>query len=123
MRPDRRSDWESRRKGMKPHGRLKHLTLLVIVATLVGGVGPWGAGRSGLAAATPPPADPEAALNELRAGNLRFTASRRTRSTDTRHDADRRHRTAKGQHPFATVLCCSDSRVCPEFIFDQPAGS
>jgi carbonic anhydrase len=33
------------------------------------------------------------------------------------------NRTAKGQHPFAAILCCSDSRVCPEFIFDQRAGS
>ena len=24
--------------------------------------------------------------------------------------------------PFAVILCCSDSRVCPEFIFDQRAG-
>ena len=56
-------------------------------------------------------------------GNSRFEACHRTQSTDTRHDAYLRHETAKGQHPFATILCCSDSRVCPEFIFDQPPGS
>ena len=27
-----------------------------------------------------------------------------------------------GQHPYATVVCCSDSRVVPEFIFDADIG-
>jgi carbonic anhydrase len=30
---------------------------------------------------------------------------------------------AKGQHPFAIVVNCSDSRVAPEIIFDQGLGS
>jgi carbonic anhydrase len=68
-------------------------------------------------------ADAKTALAELRGGNDRFVHSARVLSTDTRHDADVRHETAKAQHPFAVVLCCSDSRVCPEFIFDQPVGS
>lgn len=34
-----------------------------------------------------------------------------------------RHETAAGQHPFVALLCCADSRVCPEFIFDQAPGS
>ena len=29
---------------------------------------------------------------------------------------------AKGQHPYATVLSCSDSRVPPELIFDAGFG-
>ena len=29
---------------------------------------------------------------------------------------------AKEQHPFAVVVCCSDSRVSPELIFDQGVG-
>ena len=29
---------------------------------------------------------------------------------------------AKGQHPFATILGCSDSRVPPELIFDADFG-
>ena len=29
---------------------------------------------------------------------------------------------AKGQHPFATILGCSDSRVPPELIFDVGFG-
>ncbi|HYQ48352.1 MAG TPA: carbonic anhydrase [Thermodesulfovibrionales bacterium] len=35
---------------------------------------------------------------------------------------ERRMELAKGQHPFATVLTCSDSRVVPEFIFDKGLG-
>lgn len=66
---------------------------------------------------------PDAAIEELRSGNDRFVHSHRTRSTDTSHDAEARHRTAHEQHPFVAVLACSDSRVCPEFIFDQRAGS
>jgi carbonic anhydrase len=69
------------------------------------------------------PATPEAVLAELKAGNLRFVASQRTRSIDTSHDAEWRQHLAKGQHPIAAVLCCADSRVCPEFIFDQRLGS
>jgi|SRR5208283_569242 len=34
----------------------------------------------------------------------------------------RRQELIKGQHPFATVLACSDSRVAPEIIFDQGLG-
>ena len=34
----------------------------------------------------------------------------------------RRQELTKGQHPFATVLSCSDSRVAPEIIFDQGLG-
>ena len=71
----------------------------------------------------PNPSTPDAALAELRAGNARYMSSHRTLSTDTSHDADDRTELAKGQHPFAAVLCCSDSRVCPEFIFDQRPGS
>ena len=56
-------------------------------------------------------------------GGLRFVNSSRTLSIDTDHDDEFRHLTAMGQHPFAAILCCSDSRVCPEFIFDQRSGS
>ncbi|MFA6055540.1 MAG: carbonic anhydrase [Thermodesulfovibrionales bacterium] len=34
----------------------------------------------------------------------------------------RRKEILKGQHPFATVITCSDSRVPPEHIFDQGLG-
>lgn len=108
---------------MKRHPRLSYLPLLIVLLAL-GGVGYLWTSRWGEAAATlTTPTDAVAALAELRSGNLRFVNSCRTHSTDTRHDADHRHRTARGQHPFATILCCSDSRVCPEFIFDQRVGT
>ena len=33
-----------------------------------------------------------------------------------------RQRTAEGQHPFATIVTCSDSRVIPEVIFSCGLG-
>jgi carbonic anhydrase len=66
---------------------------------------------------------PDAALAELRRGNNRFVNCSRTHSTDTGHDDALRRETAKGQHPFAAIVCCADSRVCPEFIFDQAVGT
>ncbi|MFL5330455.1 MAG: carbonic anhydrase [Gemmataceae bacterium] len=72
---------------------------------------------------SPTPTSADSALAELRAGNSRYASSHRTRSNDTRHDAELRRRLAAGQHPFAAILCCSDSRLCPAFIFDQHPGS
>ncbi|MDH4100424.1 MAG: carbonic anhydrase, partial [Nitrospirota bacterium] len=34
----------------------------------------------------------------------------------------RRHELAAGQHPFAIIVSCSDSRVPPEHVFDQGLG-
>jgi len=76
---------------------------------------------SGLVFVTP--STSEAALLALEEGNQRFVHSHRVLSTDTSHDAELRHSTAQNQHPFVAILGCSDSRVCPEFIFDQRAGS
>ena len=35
---------------------------------------------------------------------------------------ERRTELAKTQHPFATIISCSDSRVPPEIVFDQGLG-
>jgi carbonic anhydrase len=63
---------------------------------------------------------PQAALDELVAGNKRFTAGRLTA-----HDADlailKQHTEGK-QEPFAAVLSCADSRVPVELVFDQSIG-
>jgi SulP family sulfate permease len=114
----------------RPPSGVNRLPVVVALFAVGGGVACWCANYRGEAAVTPGatdsalnPASPTAALDELRNGNLRFMNSRRTLSTDTRGDAERRHQTAKGQHPFATILCCSDSRVIPEFLFDQRPGS
>ena len=106
--------------------RRETLVLLTAVActALVGGMIYQRArprGERGLD--TPAVWDAHSALAALSAGNARFVSSHRTLSVDTAHDAELRHQTAREQHPFAAILCCSDSRVCPEFIFDQRAGS
>jgi carbonic anhydrase len=68
------------------------------------------------------PATPDAALEELRAGNARFVAGKRIRTVDTGHDAALRAALVNGQQPFAVIITCSDSRVPDAFVFDQEAG-
>jgi carbonic anhydrase len=70
------------------------------------------------AAATPAvPADQ--GLQMLIEGNKRFVAGNLTSLSDL---ALRRNELATGQSPFAVVVCCSDSRVPPEIVFDQTLG-
>ncbi len=61
----------------------------------------------------------ENALQALKAGNERFVTGNLS-NKDTY--AEDRKALCAGQHPFAVVLCCSDSRVAPEIIFDQKLG-
>lgn len=68
------------------------------------------------AAAQAPPADKIWA--DLMAGNQRFIVGK----TNTRDLVSLRQSLAKGQHPKAIVLSCSDSRVPPEILFDQSLG-
>ena len=58
-------------------------------------------------------------LHSLKAGNERFVTGN-LNPKDTY--AEDRKTLCEGQHPFAVVLCCSDSRVAPEIIFDQKLG-
>jgi carbonic anhydrase len=67
--------------------------------------------------------EPSAVLAELQAGNERFVKSHRVLSTDTANDDILRKLLLNGQHPFVAILCCADSRVCPEVIFDQHVGT
>ncbi len=63
---------------------------------------------------------PESALARLIDGNARFAGGR---LENPRCDAARRKECAEGgQHPFATILTCSDSRLAAERIFDQGVG-
>jgi carbonic anhydrase len=59
------------------------------------------------------------ACSMLKEGNNRFVTGERT---FTHLDEDRIKETEKGQHPFAIVLTCSDSRVPAEHIFDAGIG-
>ncbi len=56
----------------------------------------------------------------LTEGNERFVDEDLTHPNQ---DEERREEIAsKGQHPYATVITCSDSRVSPEIIFDAGLG-
>jgi carbonic anhydrase len=101
---------------------MKSVLTVVPLAVVVGTAVYWRAVDSQPLAISPIPTSPDSALAELRSGNTRFVNSARILSTDTSHDAEHRREIAEHQHPFAVILCCSDSRVCPEFIFDQRAG-
>ncbi len=61
----------------------------------------------------------EEAYTKLMDGNKRFVSG----SLSPKDVGDiKRKELAKGQHPFAIVVTCSDSRVAPEIIFDQGLG-
>ncbi|MBI5380643.1 MAG: carbonic anhydrase [Opitutae bacterium] len=62
---------------------------------------------------------PAAALAKLTEGNQRFVAGTATHPGQT---GTRRTEVAAGQHPFAVILTCADSRLSPEIIFDQGLG-
>ncbi|HUO06160.1 MAG TPA: carbonic anhydrase [Candidatus Binataceae bacterium] len=59
------------------------------------------------------------ALQELLDGNQRFIAGKMEHPHQT---PARRTAVAKGQHPFAAILSCSDSRTAPEVLFDRGLG-
>jgi carbonic anhydrase len=58
------------------------------------------------------------AWQRLTAGNSRFVQGR----LQGRNLPELRGALAQGQRPHAAVLCCSDSRVPPELVFDQSLG-
>ena len=62
---------------------------------------------------------PDAALQELLAGNRRFNSGR---TSAHRRDLAMLQQTLEKQEPFAAVLSCSDSRVPVEVVFDQTIG-
>lgn len=61
----------------------------------------------------------EGARQKLADGNKRYVDAKLSHPDQT---AERRTEVAKGQHPFAAIVSCSDSRVPPEVIFDQGLG-
>ncbi|MFA7403009.1 MAG: carbonic anhydrase [Pelobacteraceae bacterium] len=65
------------------------------------------------------PVDSEEAVKRLLEGNRRYIAGKNSANHRT---AKRRTEVAKGQHPFAVIVGCSDSRVPPEILFDQGIG-
>ena len=64
------------------------------------------------------PAPVRKIVEDLQKGNGRFVIGMRIGNlTETR-----RYEVAETQHPSATILACSDSRVAPEFLFDRGLG-
>jgi carbonic anhydrase len=61
---------------------------------------------------------PDDPLQRLMAGNARFADGRHRPANYKRERAE----LIKGQHPYAIVLTCSDSRVPPEIVFDESLG-
>lgn len=62
---------------------------------------------------------PHVALRLLQAGNRRFLSE----GPQTAHlGTERREQLTHGQQPYAVVLCCADSRVVPEHLFDVGLG-
>jgi len=62
---------------------------------------------------------PDDILAQLMAGNERFASGKTHLNPRTPADFAR---DALGQAPPAIILGCADSRVPPEFVFDQPIG-
>jgi len=63
---------------------------------------------------------PREALLELLEGNQRYVAGE---PVTRAYSAEIRSALAEKQAPIAAVVACSDSRVAPEVIFDQPLGA
>jgi len=61
---------------------------------------------------------PEKAFDLLKEGNLRFINNLKA----NRNLLQQANETSDGQHPFAIVLSCIDSRTSAEIIFDQGLG-
>ena len=66
-----------------------------------------------------PAVAPPEAISKLKEGNARYTSGNLQHPGQT---TERRTELVKTQHPFATILSCSDSRVPPEIVFDQGLG-
>ena len=74
----------------------------------------------GIVLAIPEPAQipTDQIWNELASGNRRFVEGK----SEPRDLVARRKELAKTQHPRVAVLSCADSRVPPEFVFDEGLG-
>jgi carbonic anhydrase len=57
-------------------------------------------------------------IDQLLAGNKRYVEGKTTSSNKPEH----RHELSEVHAPLAAILCCADSRVAPEIVFDQQLG-
>jgi carbonic anhydrase len=99
------------------HGLVSRRAIVAGAAALA--VSPWATGSAWPQGASPPTTvSPDAALVRLTEGNTRYAAN----APQVRDYSAGRAARAQSQHPIAAVLSCADSRVAPEFVFDQGPG-
>ena len=91
----------------------RRLVLLAILALSIVST------RAVIAAVSAPTMSAADGLKLLLEGNQRFINGKLEHPNQS---VERRAEVAKGQHPFAAVLACSDSRTSPEIIFDRGLG-
>lgn len=61
----------------------------------------------------------DTALERLLKGNKRFSSNK---SVHVKRSEESRLKGAFSKEPFAMVITCSDPRIAPEILFDQPLG-
>ena len=84
-------------------------TGLAVLGVICFGLGAWGTESK-----EPSGVSPDEAIQRLEKGNQRFVAEPSR--------AKERAALVQGQHPYAVVLSCADSRVSPEILFDEALG-
>ncbi|KAF3891019.1 carbonic anhydrase [Tolypothrix bouteillei VB521301] len=91
----------------------------IALVTAVTGSFFWSIQPKRATAASVEPLDPDASLKRLMDGNQRFVEQKGTHPDQSK---SRVTEVSRSQHPFATLLCCADSRVPPEILFDEGIG-
>jgi len=79
-------------------------------------------GTTAMASSAASAISPDKALKLLLDGNKKFAASGSLENLKKKSKPEIRKNLAKGQHPYAIVLTCSDSRLPAEIIFDKGLG-
>jgi carbonic anhydrase len=100
--------------------RRRFVATLAGVPTALAGSRWFGSTAAAADDAATPSVPADQGLQMLIEGNKRFVADALTSLDSLVHE---RGQMASGQSPFAVLVCCSDSRVPPEIIFDQPPGT
>jgi carbonic anhydrase len=100
--------------------RREFLGTSAVMALASWGMGIAAAAEPAVPGAPPPPnaIAPAEALKRLMDGNARYAAN----APNERDFSSGRAARVQAQYPFAGILSCADSRVAPEFAFDQGPG-
>lgn len=101
------------------HGSIRRGWSAGVLAAAVAAAGVASASGGGHAAPVMEKGAGQASLKLLLAGNARFVAGKPAME---HLGPVRRAALVAGQKPIATILSCSDSRVPPEYVFDQGLG-